>query len=66
MAWAITNNRPHRASGELGYHAFEVIHGIWGCSKTNKVHMMESTCAQPAAIPSGYVEPGMDEYSLVV
>ena len=64
MAWAITNNRPHRPSGEMGYHAFEVIHGIWEGSKTNKVHIMESTCERPAPIPSGYVEPGMDEYSL--
>ena len=66
MAWGITNGRPQRAHGELGYHVFEVIHGIWECSRTDKVHIMESTCAQPAAIPSGYVEPGMDEYSLAI
>ena len=64
MAWSITNKKPHRAQGEMGYHAFEVIHGIWEGCKSNKIHMMESTCVQPAAIPSGYVEPGMDEYSL--
>jgi len=66
MAWGIVNNRAHRAHGEMGYHVFEVIHGIWECARTNKTHMMESTCRQPAPIPSGYVEPGMDEYSLVV
>ena len=66
MAWAITNSRPHRASGDMGYHAFEVVHGIWEGSKANKVHIMESCCERPAAIPSGYVEPGMDEYSLAV
>ena len=66
MAWAIVNNRPHRAHGDMGYHAFEVIHGIWECSRTNTAHAMESTCAQPAPLPSGYVEPGMDEYSLAI
>ena len=66
MAWAIVNNRPHRAHGDIGYHAFEVIHGIWECSRANKVHFMESTCAQPAPLASGYVEAGMDEYSLAL
>jgi predicted dehydrogenase len=66
MAWGIVNGRPHRAHADMGYHAFEVIHGIWESSLTNKVHIMESSCAQPAPLPSGYVEPGMDEYSLAI
>ena len=66
MAWAITNGRPHRASGDLGLHAFEIIHGIWQCSKDGKVHLMESVCERPAALASGYVESGMDEYSLSI
>jgi len=66
MAWGITNGRPHRAHGDMGFHAFEVIHGIWLGSQTNKVYEMKSTCARPAPLPSGYVEPGMDEYSLAV
>jgi len=66
MAWGIVNDRPHRAHGDMGFHVFEVIHGIWEGSKTNKVHVMESTCRQPSPIPSGYVESGMDEYSLAI
>jgi predicted dehydrogenase len=66
MAWAIKSGRAHRASGELGLHAFEIIHGIWQCSKDGKVHTMESTCERPAPLASGYVESGMDEYSLSI
>jgi len=66
MAWAITNNRPHRAHGDMGLHVFEIIHGIWECSKTNKAHIMECACDRPAPLASGYVEPGMDEYSLAI
>ena len=66
MAWAILNNRPHRAHGDMGFHVFEIIHGIWQGTQTGKVHEMESTCTQPAALASGYVEPGMDEYSLAI
>jgi len=66
MAWAITNNRPHRAHGDMGFHVFEVIHGIWQGTETGKIHVMESTCAQPAPLISGCIESGMDEYSLSV
>jgi len=66
MAWGIVNGRPHRAHGDLGFHAFEIIHGIWKASEANTAYEMTSTCAQPAPLPSGYVEPGMDEYSLAL
>ena len=66
MAWGITNGRPHRAHGDMGFHAFEIIHGIWRGSLTNTVYELESTCAQPASLPSGYVEDGMEEYALTV
>ena len=66
MAWAIVNNRPHRAHGDMGYHAFEVIHGIWQGTETGKIHVMESTCEQPKPLITGCIESGMDEYSLSV
>ena len=66
MAWGIVNSRPHRAHGDMGYHAFEIIHGIWQCSQTGKVYDMQSTCSQPAPLASGYVEDGMEEYALII
>jgi len=64
MAWGIVNNRPHRAHGDMGFHAFEVIHGIWAGTETGKIHVMESTCKQPAPLAAGCIESGMDEYAL--
>jgi predicted dehydrogenase len=66
MACAITNNRPHRAHGDMGLQAFETVHGIWQGTKTGKIHVMESTCAQPAPFVSGYLDPGLDEYVLTI
>ena len=66
MAWGIINNRAHRAHGDMGLHVFELIHGIWECSRSGSVHTMQAMCEQPAPLASGYHEPGMDEYSLSI
>ena len=55
MAWAIRNNRPHRCSAELGFHAFEVVHGIIESCNTGKVYEMTSKCERPEPLPSGYI-----------
>jgi hypothetical protein len=65
MAWGITNNRPHRTE-DIGFHVFEVIHGIWAGSETGKIHVMESSCAQPAPLEAGYIGEGYDEYALTL
>ena len=67
MAWGIVNNRPHRAHGDMGFHVFEIVHGIWEGTKTGKIHVMESTCEQPAPLSSGFFDGGsLDEYSLTL
>ena len=66
MAWGIVNNRPHRAHGDMGLHVFEVVHGVWQGTESGKIHVMESTCDQPAALIPGYYEGGLDEYVLTV
>lgn len=66
MAWGIVNNRVHRAHGDMGLHAFEIIHGIRQCSQTGATHDMQSSCGKPAPLASGYTEPGMDEYALTI
>jgi len=53
MAYAIKNNRRPRAHADLGYHAFEAVHGIWDSCKTGQVYIMKSDCPQPAAIRPG-------------
>jgi predicted dehydrogenase len=65
MAWSIVNNRTARCE-DIGFHVFEVIHGIWEGTKTGKIHVMESACAQPAPLASGYIGEGYDEYALTL
>ncbi|MDR2102013.1 MAG: Gfo/Idh/MocA family oxidoreductase [Treponema sp.] len=47
MAEAITEGRPHRASGELAYHVLEVMHGIHDASASGRYYDLQSTCVRP-------------------
>ena len=55
MAWAISNNRPHRCSAELGMHAFEIVCGITVSGESGAVYEMTTRCERPAALPAGFV-----------
>lgn len=55
MAWAIRNNRPHRCSGDVGFHAFEVVNGVQEACKTGRMYEMTSHIERPAPLPAGYV-----------
>jgi len=47
MAEAISEGRPHRASGELTYHVLDVMHGIYDASASGKYYEVKSACGQP-------------------
>ena len=47
MAEAITQNRPHRASGELAYHILDIMHGIHDSSASGKYYKIKGKCKQP-------------------
>lgn len=53
MAAAILEGRNHRASGQLGYHVLEVMHGIHDASAEGKHYMMKSSCEKPELRPQG-------------
>ena len=53
MAYAILNNRRPRAHCDIGYHAFEVIHGIIESCDTGKTYAMKSKCVKPAPVRTG-------------
>jgi predicted dehydrogenase len=61
MATAIRNGRPHRASGEMGYHVIDIIHGFHDASNENKHIMLSSTCKQPAPLPLGLEDWTIDD-----
>ena len=47
MAEAISEGRPHRASGELTYHVLDVMHGIYDASASGKYYEVKSACGRP-------------------
>ena len=51
MAVGIKEGRPHRASGELGYHILDVMTTIEESAAGGKALELASTCDQPAPMP---------------
>ncbi len=47
MAEAILEDRPHRANGNLTYHALEIMHGFHIASEQGKHYHLTSTVEQP-------------------
>ena len=56
MAWAIRKGRKHRTHAEIGYHAFELIHGVWASATTGQIVNLQSKPEQPAALRPGFVD----------
>jgi len=50
MASAILNGGTYRASGELGYHVLEAMHGFHDSSDQGTHYQMESTCKRPDSL----------------
>ena len=61
MAAAIRNGRPHRATGEMGYHVVDLVHGLHEASAEGRHVELESTCAQPAPLPLGLADWTIDD-----
>ncbi|MGN7312607.1 Gfo/Idh/MocA family protein [Alkalicoccobacillus gibsonii] len=50
MARAIVTGSPTRASGEMGYHVLEAMHGFYTASTNNQHYAMQSQCERPAPV----------------
>jgi len=61
MVAATRSGRPHRASGEMGYHVIDIIHGFHEASAENRHVELASTCAQPAPLPMGLADWTIDD-----
>ncbi len=55
LAHAIEEDRPHRASGEVALHVLEIMHAIHRASETSCHVEIETRCAQPEPLPTGWV-----------
>jgi predicted dehydrogenase len=53
MAEAMLDERPHRASGELGLHVLELLEGVYVSSDTGRAVQLTTTCERPEPLPVG-------------
>ena len=60
MAYALRTGRPQRASGDLCYHVLDIMHATQQASTQGRHIELESTCAQPAALPMGLAAGKLD------
>lgn len=60
MAKAILTGREHRASGELGYHVLEAMHGFHDASEQGVHYWMKSSCERPKPLPMGLAPNTLD------
>lgn len=54
MAYAIRNNRPHRADGRMAYHVLEVALGLLESAESRSYREIASTCERPEPLPEGF------------
>ena len=58
MAWSIRAGRNHRASKEMAFHVFEMMHGIMESAQNGVARGIKSTFETPQALPEGYIGDG--------
>jgi predicted dehydrogenase len=56
MLFAQSENRPHRASGELAYHVLEIMHRILESAREERYVAIESRTQQPEPLDAGYAK----------
>jgi predicted dehydrogenase len=60
MASAIRNERPHRASGQLGLHVLDIMQSIHEASDNRQHKTLETTVTRPDPLPQGLKENQID------
>jgi len=60
MAQAIQSGRPHRASGDLAFHALDIMLALEESSEQGRHIEIKSTLEQPAALPAGLPDGVLD------
>lgn len=61
MAYGIRTGRAHRCSGELACHVLEIMEAFDRSSQAGARVVLETTCAQPAALPLGLPKGMLDK-----
>ena len=58
MAWSIVAGRKNRASKEMAYHIFELMHAIMNSAESGNRVTLTSKFEIPAGLPEGYIGDG--------
>lgn len=58
MAWAIRNNRDHRASGKLAFHVLEQMEKLMQSAQNGSTYTLTSSFEIPRALPEGFIKDG--------
>lgn len=69
MAWAILENRPHRAGMEMACHVLEAVEGIFKSIVSGQIYRMTTNFERPAPLPEGFIGDGFwepDEESALI
>lgn len=61
MARAIKSGRPHRASGELAFHALDVMQSIYDSAREGRGLDVASRCERPERMPQGLAVGQLDD-----
>jgi predicted dehydrogenase len=61
MACALRSGRKHRASGELAFHALDVMLGFGDSARAGAHYKTVTTCERPAPLPTHLIEGFLDE-----
>jgi predicted dehydrogenase len=56
MVCGILGNRPHRASGELAFHALDIMQSFYDSSDSGEIRKLESRCDRPEPLSSNLLE----------
>lgn len=56
MADGIIQNRPHRANGDLAFHALDIMQTFLDAAENEQVRELESRCERPAPLPTNLLE----------
>jgi len=56
MAYAIQNDIPNRASGEMALHVLEIAHGVHESARTGERYRMTKTFKKPPVLPGDITE----------
>lgn len=61
MIYALRNDRPHRADGEMAYHVLDIMQALYEAAEQGQHILLASSCDRPAPLPLGLREGQLEK-----